>query len=362
MKFSTLLRKPPEWMVQDGPHHDIVITCRIRLARNIKGACFPGWARKEERLLIMEGLQPRIEALPEMKDGYSENLANLDAIRKQVLVEKHLISREHAAKSGGSAAVINREQTLSIMVNEEDHLRMQSIRSGLDLRRAHAALDALDAGLEQMVPFAYSHRYGYLTACPTNLGTGMRASAMLHLPGLVLCEEMPQVIAGVNKLGLAVRGLYGEGSEALSNLFQVSNQHTLGESEAEIISKLESLIRQIVEHERHARVRMLQKNPAKMRDHVGRAYATLRFAHILESKEALTHLSMLRMGCDLGMIPGDHSRLIDSLLVEIQPAHLQIASQRKLSAEERDILRATLLRRRLAEMPDLAIAPPESEG
>ena len=352
MKFATLLRKPPEWMQHDGPHRDIVLTSRIRLARNLEGASFPGWARKEDRVALMQQLQPRVEALPEMKDGFSEDLGNLDAIRKQVLVEKHLISREHAAKAGGSAAVINRDQSLSIMINEEDHLRMQSIRSGLDLRAAFATLDRVDTELECAVPYAFDQHFGYLTACPTNLGTGMRASAMLHLPGLVLSEQVNQVISAVNKIGLAVRGLYGEGTEALANLFQVSNQHTLGERETEIIARLERVIHQIITHEHNARHKLVEQSPQKVLDHVGRAYATLRFAHILESKEALTHLSMLRMGCDLGMLPVTEGKMIDTLLVEIQPAHLQMAAQRKLSAEERDTLRAEVLRRRLASLPE----------
>ena len=365
MKFATLLRKQPEWMLHDGPHRDIVLTSRVRLARNLEGSSFPGWARKEDRVALMQQLQPRVEALPEMKDGFSEDLGNLDAIRKQVLVEKHLISREHAAKSGGSAAVINRDQSLSIMINEEDHLRMQSIRSGLDLRTAFTTLDRVDTELECAVPYAFDQRFGYLTACPTNLGTGMRASAMLHLPGLVLSESVNQVIAAVNKIGLAVRGLYGEGTEALANLFQVSNQHTLGERETEIIARLERVIQQIITHEQNARHKLVEQNPHKVLDHVGRAYATLRFAHILESKEALTHLSMLRMGCDLGMLPTAEGKMIDTLLVEIQPAHLQMSAQRKLSAEERDSLRAEVLRRRLASLPEpvtnIPTAPPPEE-
>lgn len=361
MKFSTLLRNPAEWMLHNGPQRDIVITSRIRLARNLEGPAFPGWARKEDRVDIMRQLQPAIEALPQMADCFSEDLGNLDAIRKQVLVEKHLISREQAARAGGSAAVINGDQTISIMINEEDHLRMQSIRSGLDLGTAFATLDAVDSALEESVRFAWDKRFGYLTACPTNLGTGMRASAMLHLPGLVLGEQVNQVISAVNKIGLAVRGLYGEGTEALANLFQISNQHTLGEREIDIIARLERVIEQIIGHERNARSKLMEDQPSKLLDHVGRAYATLRFAHILESKEALTHLSMLRMGSDLGMLPGDHGNMIDTLLVEIQPAHLQIASQRKLSATERDILRAATLRSRLHGLPEpVAIqgAPP----
>jgi protein arginine kinase len=250
------------------------------------------------------------------------------------------------------------------MINEEDHLRMQSIRSGLDLRAAFAALDRVDSELEGVVTYAFDQRLGYLTACPTNLGTGMRASAMLHLPGLVLSEQVNQVVSAVNKIGLAVRGLYGEGTEALANLFQVSNQHTLGERETDIIARLERVIEQIISHEQNARRKLVEDQPHKVLDHVGRAYAALRFAHILESKEALTHLSMLRLGTDLGMLPSAEARMIDTLLMEIQPAHLQISAQRKLTAEERDILRAEVLRRRLASLPEPASnlsppAPPE---
>jgi protein arginine kinase len=365
MKFATLLRKPAEWMLLDGPHRDIVITSRVRLARNLEGPAFPGFATREGRAEAMQKLQPAVGALPEMKDGFSEDLGNLDSIRKQVLVEKHLISREQAAKSAGSGAVINRDQSLSIMINEEDHLRMQSIRSGLDLRVAYAALDKVDSELEAAVRFAFHPRFGYLTACPTNLGTGMRASAMLHLPGLVLSEQINQVISAVNKIGLAVRGLYGEGTEALANLFQISNQHTLGEKELDIIARLERVIEQIISHERNARRKLVEDKPHKVLDHIGRAYATLRYAHIVESKEALTNLSMLRMGSDLGILPPDLGRTIDTLLVEIQPAHLQITSQRKLSPDERDVLRAEILRKRLAGVPEPDTGdlqpPPEPE-
>lgn len=363
MKFSTLMRKPPEWMEHDGPCRDIVLTSRIRLARNLEGPPFPGWAKKEERVAIMRELQPQVESLGVMKNCFSEDLAHLDSVKKQVLVEKHLISREQAAKSLGSAAVINRDQSISIMINEEDHLRMQSIRSGLNLRSAYEILDKVDTELEEKVRFAWDRRFGYLTACPTNLGTGMRASVMLHLPALVLAEQINQIIQAVNKIGLAVRGLYGEGTEAMANLFQISNQHTLGETEKDILDKLEKVIEKIIMHERNARRKLLEDNPQKIFDHIGRAYATLRFAHIVESKEALNHLSMLRMGVDMGFLPADQVKLLDTLLVEIQPAHLKITHQRNLNAGERDILRAEILRQRLAHLPepDMSSAGPAEE-
>ena len=220
---------------------------------------FPGWAKKAERTQILELIKPRVEELPEMQDSFSELLQDLSAMEKQVLVERHLISREHAAKSAGSAVVMNRRQTLSIMINEEDHLRMQSIRSGLQLRSAFKLVDKVDSALESKLDFAYDPKLGYLTACPTNVGTGMRASAMLHLPGLVLSELINQVIQAVNKIGLAVRGLYGEGTEAMGNLFQISNQTTLGEKEDEIINRLNKVIETIIEKEHDARQVLIQK-------------------------------------------------------------------------------------------------------
>ncbi len=218
MRFATLLKKPAEWMRTAGPHNDIVMTSRVRLARNLVDHPFPGWAEKDDRLQLLSEVRPQIEELPEMRKAFSEEMTSLSAIEKQVLVERHLISREHAAKGPGCATVMNRNQTVSIMINEEDHLRMQAIRPGLQLLPAFRTLDRIDSELDTKLPYAFDARYGYLTACPTNLGTGMRASAMLHLPGLVLSEQINPTIQAANKIGLAVRGLYGEGSEALANL------------------------------------------------------------------------------------------------------------------------------------------------
>ena len=347
MRFSTLLKKPAEWMRSTGPDHDIVMTSRVRLARNLADHPFPGWARKEERLSVMEDIKPVVEHLGEMKDAFSEEMTNLSAIEKQVLVERHLISREHAAKGPGCATVMNRKQTISIMVNEEDHLRMQSIQPGLQLMRAYQSLDGIDSELESQLTYAFDTQYGYLTACPTNLGTGMRASAMLHLPGLVLGDQINQTIQGANKIGLAVRGLYGEGTEALANLFQISNQTTLGRSEEEIIEHLDRVIQQIIENEQNARQKLVEDKPTMLLDQVGRAFAILRHAHIIPSKEALNLLSLIRLGSDLGVFNEEDQEAINVLLTEIQPAHLQIEAKRKLDAEERDVLRAEIIRRNL---------------
>ncbi|HEX4653754.1 MAG TPA: protein arginine kinase [Candidatus Udaeobacter sp.] len=351
MKFSSMLSTAGEWLRGEGPHRQIVISSRVRLARNLRNRSFPGWAKKAERTSILELIRSHVEELPEMQEAFSENLQDLTALDRQVLVERHLISREHAAKGGGSAVVVNRRQTLSIMINEEDHLRMQSIRSGLQLKQAFKLIDKIDSALESKLDFAFDSRLGYLTACPTNVGTGMRASAMLHLPGLVLSELINQVVQAVSKIGLAVRGLYGEGTEAMGNLFQISNQTTLGEKEDEIINRLSKVIETIIEKEHDAREVLLQKKPNTLFDQIGRAYGVLTYAHAMPSKEALNLLSILKLGMDLGAFPEDQRLQIDELFIDTQPAHLQKSSQQKLNAEERDHLRAQIIRDRLKLFP-----------
>ena len=351
MKFSSVMTTPGEWLRGEGPHHQVVISSRVRLARNLRNHAFPGWAKKAERIAILDLIRPRVEQLAEMQDSFSENLQDLSALERQVLIERHLISREHAAKGVGSAVVMNRRQTLSVMINEEDHLRMQSIRSGLQLKQAFKLVDKIDSALEEKLQFAYDPRLGYLTACPTNVGTGMRASAMLHLPGLVLSELINQVIQAVSKIGLAVRGLYGEGTEAMGNLFQISNQTTLGEKEEDIINRLSKVIETIIEKEHDARQILLQKKPNTLCDQIGRAYGVLTYAHAMASKEALNLLSIIKLGIDLGAFPQDHRLSIDGLFIDTQPAHLQNCSQQKLNAEERDYLRAQIIRDRLKLLP-----------
>jgi protein arginine kinase len=351
MKFSQVMSSAGEWLRGEGPHHQVVVSSRVRLARNLRQRPFPGWAKKAERSQILEQIKPQVEELPEMQDSFSELLQDLSALEKQVLVERHLISREHAAKGVGSAVVMNRKQTLSIMINEEDHLRMQSIRSGLQLKSAFKLVDKVDSTLEARLDIAYDEKLGYLTACPTNVGTGMRASAMLHLPGLVLSDLINQVIQAVNKIGLAVRGLYGEGTEAMGNLFQISNQTTLGEKEEEIIARLTKVIETIIEKEHDARQVLIQKKSDTLSDQIGRAYGVLTYAHAMTSKEALNLLSVMKLGVDLGAFPEDRRLPIDELFIETQPAHLQKTSQQKLNAEERDFLRAQIIRDRLKLFP-----------
>jgi protein arginine kinase len=347
MNVHEFLASPADASRREGPHNRIVLSSRVRLARNPKGMPFPGWAKKAERVKALEAIRPAVESLSQMANAFSESMDNLTVLDKNILVERHLISREHAAKSAGSGLVLNRDESLCVMINEEDHLRMQALRPGLQLKQAWNAIDQIDSKLEKKLNYAFTSDLGYLTACPTNLGTGIRVSAMLHLPGLVLAEQINQIIQAVNKLGLAVRGLYGEGTEALGNVFQVSNQMTLGETEADIVERLNKVLAQIIEHEENARQVLLEKKPKAVYNHIGRAYGTLCNAHIISSKETMNQLSLMRMGVDLSLFENLERWLVDELFIITQPAHLQKRFSEKLSAEERDLLRADMLRDRL---------------
>ncbi len=367
VKLQNLLKTSSEWVRGENGGNRIVFSSRLRLARNVNHHPFPGWAKKPEREKVLALVQPAVADLPEMKEAIiNDSMEHFSPLEKQVLVEQHLISREHAAKNAGSGLVISRNRGLSVMINEEDHLRIQSLRSGLKLKELLKTVDKLDTELEERLDFAFSPQIGYLTACPTNVGTGMRASAMMHLPALVLDDQITQIIKAVNKIGLAVRGLYGEGTEALGNLFQISNQMTLGESEADIVKKLDKVIEQVAEHEENARQKMLEDKSRMIADQVGRAYGIMMHSYSISSKEVLNLLSMLRLGVDLGLMPEEYRATIDELFIRTQPAHLQKDFERKLSTEERDGLRSDLLRERLKAVPEpntksLALSQPDAD-
>ncbi len=367
MKIKNLLQSSSEWVRAEGGGNRIVITSRLRLARNLDKHPFPGWAKKAQRQRVLDEVRPAVAGLKEMSHSIiDDTMDHFKPLEKQVLVEQHLISREHAAKNAGSGLVVNKPRTLSVMINEEDHLRIQVIRSGLQLKQLWRVIDKIDSDLEQNLDFAYNSQIGYLTACPTNVGTGMRASAMLHLPALVLNDDITRVIKAVNKIGLAVRGLYGEGTEALGNLFQISNQMTLGETEAEIIERLTKVIKQIIQTEENARLKLIQEKARTVANEIGRAYGILRNSFSISSKEVLNLLSMLRLGTDLGMLPEEYRGTIDELFMRTQPAHLQQQLESKLSGEERDALRADTMRDKLKDWPppstqDLEVTTPGQE-
>lgn len=357
MTFEDITAKPGQWLQGEGPHGKIVVSSRIRLARNLRDRPFPGWAKKAERLQILGEINDHVTAIPAMHGGFATPLQDLGALQKQILVERHLVSREHASKSAGSAVAISPDQQLSIMINEEDHLRMQSLLPGLQLHEAYRINNEADLFLEDRLPYAFHPELGYLTACPTNVGTGLRASAMVHLPGLVLGEQINQIVNSVGKIGLAVRGLYGEGTEALGNLFQVSNQTTLGEAEEEIIERLVKVIEQVIEHEQNARQMLLERRASMLLDQIGRAYGILGHARSIASKEALNLLSIFKLGADLGLFPESAQLAVDELFMTTQPAHLQLGvKQDKLSPEERDTLRADLVRAKVRNIPEPDVA------
>jgi protein arginine kinase len=297
-----------------------------------------------------------------MAAGFAQGMRSLTAHEKRILVERHLISREHAAKEAGSALVLSRDQSLCVMVNEEDHLRMQSLLPGMQVRQAWLAIDRLDTVLGGRLDYAFSPKLGYLTACPTNVGTGIRVSVMLHLPALVLDEQINPIIHGVQKLGHAVRGLYGEGTEALGNVFQMSNQMTLGESEETLVTQLEKVVAQVIEHEQNARGRLLEQKPKSVYNHIGRAYGILAHAHSISSKETLNLLSLLQLGADIGAFPGWDAGVVRDLFLATQPAHLQQRFGERLGAEERDALRADMVRERLKDTPRPVVPPPPDQS
>jgi protein arginine kinase len=343
MSLSDLIARPHAWF-GGGEGCPIALSTRVRLARNRASGPFPGRAPVEDRERVWSEMEPVLRSLDSLRPVETASYSELPEASRLMLFERHLISREHAAQAKGSGVAIRADETVSVMVNEEDTFRLQAFGSGLCLPEVWARADAVERELEAVVPFAFDPRWGYLTACPSNVGTGLRASVMLHLAGLVLMEEMGPVINGIQKIGLAVRGVWGEGTEASGNLFQISNQMTLGERESEIIALLDQVALELVDHERNARKRLTAGRRTVLEDHVGRAYGILRHAHILSSKEALDHLSALRLGIDAGILPGVARERVDELLLLTQPAHLQWREGRTLSAAARDVARARLIR------------------
>ncbi|MCD6364194.1 MAG: protein arginine kinase [Synergistetes bacterium] len=335
-----------EWLKGIGPNSNIALSSRIRLARNLRDYPFPSVAKKRDLESVVDRIKGILSLDPYFKGFSLLMLENLSRVEREALVEKHLISPEHAKggirKSG--AVLIEHEGVLSVMVNEEDHLRIQCFLGGLQLGEVWRIIDRFDSILEKYVDYAFDEEFGYLTACPTNVGTGLRASVMLHLPGLVMTKKMGRVVEELSKIGLTVRGIYGEGTEALGNLFQLSNQVTLGPSEEEIIDKLEKIALRVIEEEELSRKQLLKVKGIKLEDSIWRAYGVLKNARIMTTKEAMELLSQVRMGVDMGILPPVDKRKFNELLISIRPAHLQLSTGRELVPEERDRMRADLLR------------------
>lgn len=337
------------WMKEEGPDNDIVLSTRIRLARNFEQFTFPIIANEDELTPIVDLIKEHYhhQSFADYQDLEYISMEELKPIQKRVLVEKHLISPNLADKSKNSGVLISKNEQVSVMVNEEDHIRMQLYFPGLQLEKALESAFAFDDWLEEKIDYAYDEHRGYLTSCPTNVGTGMRASVMMHLPALTLTQKLNKMIPAISQLGLVVRGIYGEGSEAIGNIFQISNQVTLGRSEADIIDNLLSVVKKLIEQEQFARQLLVEQSELRLENRIFRSYGTLKYSRIIESKEAATCLSDLRLGIDVGYINHLSKSILNELMVLTQPGFLQHYAKETLSANQRDIRRASIIRERL---------------
>jgi len=342
--------RPAKWMEGTGPYSDIVISSRIRLARNVHDLPFPHLITDGQFGDILERLKPFVGNRAARYSGHRftiYRLRDLTPLDRQVLVEKHLVSPQHARNAERAAVILRGDEAVSILVNEEDHLRIQCLYPALQLDEAWQVASKVDDLLERNLDYAFNPSRGYLTACPTNAGTGLRASVMLHLPALVMSNQAGRLYSDIVKLGFMVRGIYGEGTEALGNIFQFSNQVTLGRSEPEIVDNLRTITERIIEQERAGRDTLLREMKSQLEDRVWRAYGILTHAHLLSSSEAVQLLSDVRLGRDLGLLKGLTSFGITEVLVITRPGCLQKLAGRALSAAERDAHRARLMRDKL---------------
>jgi protein arginine kinase len=340
------------WITDDGPLGDVVISSRIRLARNISGVKFPSSLDQEGASYVINSVEKSIMDTNSTLSGHFKSfvMKDLSPLDRNILVEKHLISPDLADKPDISAVMIDDREEISIMINEEDHIRMQSITPGFSLNDSWNVLDKIDDLIEENVPYAFDERLGYLTACPTNVGTGMRASVMMHLPGLVYAGQMGPMLQTISKIGLTLRGLYGEGSEALGNIYQMSNQVTLGPSEHEIINNINIVAKQIIEKERATRQALAQANGVDLDDNIWRAFGILRYAQKLNLKEFMALISQIRLGIALGKIDAIALNDINRIMIMAQPANIQRYALSTLKVEDMDVARAHIVREMFSKL------------
>lgn len=347
MNINDLINHTAEWLKGTGPSSHIVMSSRIRLARNLSKVPFPNRAEKKDLINVVEDVSQAIAENEYFKSSVFLKMNELDSIDKQFLVERHLMSHEHAVSGDGKALIVSEEEVLSVMVNEEDHLRIQVMQSGLNLTESWRIINMLDDILSKKLNYAYMGNWGYLTACPTNTGTAMRGSVMLHLPALVMTKQINKVLAAIAKLSFASRGFYGEGTQARGNIYQISNQVSLGHSEEDILQNIGGLMRQVIEQEEQARQALFVQNRSMLEDKVFRSLGVLKSAFIISSQETIELLSMVRLGIDLGILNQVERANINELFITIQPAHLQKIEGKKLTPAQRDTRRAALIREKL---------------
>src|SRR5690349_20818937 len=341
------------WLDASGPASHLVLSTRIRLARNLASHVFQGRTSETEREEVLETVEHAARESVLLRRATRYRLDRLDRVERQLLHERHLVSKELAGLEGEarvrSGASVLIQDRIGVMLNEEDHLRIQGMHSGFALEQTYAEVDRLDTELGQRLAFAFHPEFGYLTSCPTNVGTGLRASVLIHLPGLVLTKEINKVLQGLGQVGLTFRGLYGEGSEVVGNFFQLSNQTTLGKTEDELIDHLGKIVRQVVEYEEQARDVLLRTAPEEVEDKTWRAYGLLKHARRLSFEETMNLLSGVRLGVGVGLIAGVGMYTLNKLLVYTQPAHLAVAHDVGISDSELPIRRAQYVRRTLEE-------------
>ncbi len=348
---DTVRNARSKWMENTGPDNDVVLSSRIRLARNISGYPFPHFMSEEQADQVIQAVKRAIskeEVEKEIGKLEYTDLSELTETERQILVEKHLVSPQHIENPEKRAVVITQDESISIMVNEEDHLRIQCLLPGLQLKEAWDLADKIDDLLEKTLDYSFCEKRGYLTSCPTNVGTGLRASIMLHLPCLVMTKQLDKIISTISQLGLAVRGYYGEGTEAYGNFFQVSNQVTMGQTEEEIVRHLLTVIKQIISQERSTREIVFKDNKSFLEDRIYRAFGTMSYARAMTSQEALNSISDLRLGIQLGIIGSLTYDQINELIVITRPAFLIKKAGRPLNPNERDSLRAEIIREKLS--------------
>lgn len=352
MALDSLVDALGEWLRGSGPESDIVMSTRIRLARNLADFPFVRRCSDIDRANIEATVRERMQREPRLAELQYINVAQLDDVDRLMLVERQLISRELAEAEGARTVAVDAQECHSIMINEEDHLRIQVMRSGLDLQQAWERINKLDDLIESQIDYAFDDRLGYLTACPTNVGTGMRVSVLVHLPALVITQQIDKAFRSLQRINLVVRGLHGEGSQALGDFYQVSNQITLGKTEEDLITRVSEVVPVLLNYERKAREFLLTENHHDLFDQVSRAYGTLQNAQQIGSEEAMHLLSRVRMGINLGLIDDLDVSTINKLFIHMQPAHLQKVTQAKSSkGGQFNVERANYLHRHLKPRP-----------
>lgn len=343
-----LKNSSPSWVKAVGENADIIMSTRIRLARNLRNFRFPISFSEEEAKQVDEHIMKVLLSINDDKMRFSYfPMKEMRLMQRQVLVEKHLISPSLATNEHCASVYLTQDESVSVMVNEEDHIRIQVLTPGLKLKESFQKAMDVDQFLSQALSFAYDDQFGFLTSCPTNVGTGLRASVMLHLPALTMTKKMNAIIQTLARLGMVVRGIYGEGSENLGNVYQISNQITLGKSEQDILDDLESIVQQVIDKERMARQQLFARAPIALEDRLFRSFGTLMYAKVLTSEEAASCLSNVRLGVDLGIIKNISLLQLNECMLIIQPGFIQQFANASLQAKERDIFRAKLIQQKL---------------